>query len=131
MFSSVGLVLPTPLNEEGGRILLVRNGCYDPDEYNFNDIMRIGQAVNEILMWEDDYAIVNGFVYIMDLKEWTSKHFFQVTPSLMKKMTVYSEEAMPLRYRNQHCINAPSVFESVFNMMKPMMSEKQLNKVGP
>ncbi|XP_061395849.1 alpha-tocopherol transfer protein-like [Musca vetustissima] len=125
----IGLVLPTPLNETGPRILLIRNGCYDPSKYNFADIMRVAQACNEILMWEDDYAIVNGFVHIMDLKGWTKEHFFQVTPSLMKKMTVYSEEAMPLRPKASHAINAPSIFESVFNMLKPMMSKKQVDRM--
>lgn len=92
--------------------------------------MRVAQACNEILMWEDDYAIVNGFVHIMDLKGWTKEHFFQVNPSLMKKMTVYSEEAMPLRPKASHAINAPSIFESLFNMAKPMLSKKQLDRVN-
>lgn len=92
--------------------------------------MRVFQAWNEIIMWEDDYAVVNGFVHIADLKDWTKKHFFQVTPSLMKKMTVYSEEAIPLRPKASHFIHAPSIFESLFNMIKPMMSEKQLNRVS-
>lgn len=110
--------------------MLVRNGIYDPNQYDFVDLMRVGQAFNEILMWEDDYAIVNGFVHIADLKDWTKQHFFQFTPSLMKKATVYSEEAMPLRPKASHVINAPSIFESLFNMFKPMMSEKQLNRVS-
>ncbi|XP_013105422.1 alpha-tocopherol transfer protein [Stomoxys calcitrans] len=125
----VALILPTPLNETGPRIMLVRNGCYDPEKYNFADMMRVFQAFNEINMWEDDYAIVNGFVHIADLKDWSKKHFFQITPSLMKKMTVYSEEAMPLRPKASHMINAPSIFESLFNVIKPMMSEKQLNRM--
>ncbi|KNC21669.1 hypothetical protein FF38_09802 [Lucilia cuprina] len=124
-----GVVLPTPLNETGPRIMLVRNGIYDPHKYDFMDIMRVGQAFNEILMWEDDYAIVNGFVHIADLKDWSKEHFFQATPSVMKKITVYSEEAMPLRPKASHIINAPSIFESVFNIFKPMMSEKQLNRM--
>ncbi|XP_037813921.1 alpha-tocopherol transfer protein-like [Lucilia sericata] len=124
-----GVVLPTPLNETGPRIMLVRNGIYDPNKYDFMDIMRVGQAFNEILMWEDDYAIVNGFVHIADLKDWTKEHFFQATPSAMKKITVYSEEAMPLRPKASHVINAPSIFESLFNIFKPMMSEKQLNRM--
>lgn len=105
-------------------------GAYDPAKYTFFDIMRVSQACNEILMWEDDYAIVNGFVHIADLKNWTKEHFFQMSPSMVKKMTVYSEEAMPLRPKASHAINTPSIFESVFNMMKPMMSEKQVNRVS-
>lgn len=125
----IGLVLPTPLNEDGPRIMLIRNGIYDPEKYSFGDIMRVFQAWNEIIMWEDDYAIINGFVHIADLKNWKKEHFFQMTPSLMKKMTVYSEEAMPLRPKSSNFINVPSIFETFFNMVKPMMTEKQLNRV--
>lgn len=126
----MGLVLPTPLNETGPRIILVRNGCYDADKYDFMDIMRVSMVFNEISMWEDDYAIVNGFIHIADLKDCTKKHFFQITPSLMKKMTVFTEESLPLRPKASHIINAHSIFESIFNMMKPMMSEKQVNRVS-
>ncbi|XP_073811544.1 retinol-binding protein pinta-like [Musca autumnalis] len=125
----IGLSLPTPLNGDGPRIVIIRNGCYDPEKHSFGDIMRVFQAWNEITMWEDDYAIVNGFVHIADLKNWGKQHFFQMTPSLMKKMTVYSEEALPLRPKSSNFINVPSIFESLFNIVKPMMSEKQLNRM--
>ncbi|XP_065367111.1 alpha-tocopherol transfer protein-like [Calliphora vicina] len=124
-----GVVLPTPLNETGPRIMLVRNGIYDPNKYDFLDIMRVAQAYNEIIMWEDDVAIINGFVHISDLKGWTKQHFFKVTPSMMKKVMVYSEDAMPLRPKASHVINAPSVFESVFNVFKHLMTEKQVNRM--
>ncbi|XP_065367112.1 alpha-tocopherol transfer protein-like [Calliphora vicina] len=125
----VGLVLPKPLNEDGPRIMLIRNGIYDPKKYTLLDIMRVAQACNDILMWEDDYAIVNGFIHIGDLSGWTKEHFYQFNPSHMKKITVYSEEAMPLRPKASLMINVPSVFESIFNMLKPMMSEKQVNRM--
>ncbi|KAM7342325.1 retinol-binding protein pinta-like [Cochliomyia hominivorax] len=125
----VGVALPIPLNETGPRIVFVRNGIYDPNKYEFKDIMRVAQAFNDILMWEDDYAIVNGFVHIADLKELTKEHFFQMNPNMMKKLAVYSEDAMPLRPKSSHIINAPSIFESLFNIFKPLMSEKQLNRM--
>lgn len=92
--------------------------------------MRVGQAMNEILMWEDDYAMVNGFIYLMDFRDWSKEHFFRATLSSVHKMTLYAEEAMPLRPKAQYVINAPSIFESIFNMVKPLIPEKQLNRVS-
>lgn len=126
----MGIILPTPLHETGPRILLIRSGSYDPMKYTFTDIMRIAQGCNEILMLEDDYAVINGYTHISDLKNWKKEHFFQMTPSMMKKLTVYSEEAVPLRPQTSHLINVPVIFESVYNLVKPMMPQKQIDRVS-
>lgn len=126
----MSIILPTPLHETGPRIFLIRNGAYDPKDYTFMDIMRIAQGFNEILMLEDDYAVVNGYVHLSDLKNWKKTHFFQVTPSMMKKLTIYTEEAVPLNPQTARLINAPAIFESVFNIIKPIMPQKQIDRVS-
>lgn len=126
----VALVLPTPLNGDGKRLMIMRAGAVDPSKYNFTEVMRIYQAACEMTLLEDDYTIVNGFIHIMDLTNWTKEHFFQMNPSLMKKLTVFSEEAVPIRPKGFIAINAPSVFESFYNLVKPMLSEKQVKRVS-
>ena len=126
----IGVYLPTPLNETGPRIAFVRNGHFPADKYNFGDIMRLGMLINDIIIMEDDYAMVNGLVYVMDMSELSTAHFFQMTPSLMKKMTAFSEEAVPLRVKQQHCMNTPAGLEPIFNTFKPMMSAKQQARVS-
>ena len=126
----MSIILPTPLHESGPRIFLIRNGAYDPKKHTFMDIMRITQGFNEILMLEDDYAVVNGYVHISDLKNWQKAHFFQVTPSIMKKLTVYSEEALPLNPKTSCLINTPVIVESIFNIVKPIMPQRQIDRVS-
>lgn len=123
------LYLPTPLNGNGPRVGIMRSGLYSTDKYNAEDIMRVASVLQEILLIEDDYANINGVVFIGDMEKATMAHFFQMTPSIMKKMTVFSEEAIPLRPKASHFVNTPSGFEPVFNMVKPMMSEKQQKRV--
>lgn len=123
------LYLPTPLNGNGPRIGIMRSGLYSTDKYNAEDIMRVASVLQEILLIEDDYANINGVVFIGDMEKATMAHFFQMTPSIMKKMTVFSEEAIPLRPKASHFVNTPAGFEPVFNMVKPMMSEKQQKRV--
>lgn len=91
--------------------------------------MRVGNIVREILLLEDDYANVNGVVVIGDMEKSTMAHFFQMTPSIVKKMAVFSEEAIPLRPKAMHFINTPSGFEPLFNTVKPMMSKKVQSRV--
>lgn len=126
---SIGSVLPTPLYENGPRIMMVRLGIFDANKYAIVDILRVAQACYEFLMWEDDYSIVNGVITIVDLHKCSKELFLQANPSLVKKMNIYSEGAMPLRPKSTFVINAPSLFESVFNWIKPLMSEKQIERV--
>uniref|UniRef100_A0A1I8Q7S8 CRAL-TRIO domain-containing protein n=1 Tax=Stomoxys calcitrans TaxID=35570 RepID=A0A1I8Q7S8_STOCA len=123
------LYLPTPLNENGPRICIMRSGRYSTEKYSGEDVMQLFHALQEIMILEDDYANINGVVFIGDFEKATLAHFFQMTPSLSKKMTVFSEEAMPLRPKGSHFINTPTGFEAVFNMIKPMMSAKQQSRL--
>lgn len=107
----------------------MRMAAYNPDEYSFVDINRAGGLMFQIMLDEDDDAVVNGFLNILDLKDVTMGHFLQMTPSFAKKMTVFQEEAVPMRTKGTHFINTPAGFEKVFNMFKPMMSKKNQGRV--
>lgn len=122
--------LPNPLNETGPRICVMRSGLYAADIYSIEEIMAVANAVQEMLMLDDDYATINGVVFIGDFEKATMAHMFQMTPGVMKKMAVFSEEAVPLRPKSSHFINTPSGFDTVFNMVKPMLSQKQQNRVS-
>uniref|UniRef100_A0A1I8PNA3 CRAL-TRIO domain-containing protein n=1 Tax=Stomoxys calcitrans TaxID=35570 RepID=A0A1I8PNA3_STOCA len=123
------LYLPTPLHGNGPRIGIMRSGLYSTDKYTVEDVMQVASALQEIILLEDDYASINGVVFIGDMEKATMAHFFQMTPAIMKKMTVFSEQAIPLRPKASHFINTPSGFEPVFNMVKPMMSAKHQSRM--
>ncbi|XP_061392751.1 alpha-tocopherol transfer protein-like [Musca vetustissima] len=123
------LFLPTPLNGNGPRIGLMRNGVYPADKFAIEDVLKLIHAMQEINMIEDDYAILQGAIFIGDFGKSTMAHLMQMTPSIMKKMTVYSEEAVPLRPKAQHFINTIAGFDAIFNMAKPMFSAKQQKRL--
>jgi len=104
-------------------------GLCPVEKYHILEVMKVAQAMQEIAILEDDYANVNGVVFIMDMKDATAAHMFQMTPSMAKKMTVFSEEALPLRLKAQHFINTITGFEQIFNMFKPMMSKKMQSRL--
>ncbi|XP_017127135.1 alpha-tocopherol transfer protein [Drosophila elegans] len=123
------LILPRPLNDNGPRLAIIRMGSYDPSKYTFQEINRAAGLIQQITLDEDDVAIVNGLISILDLSNVTSGHYLQMTPSYAKKMTVFQEEALPLRPQGIHFINTPNGFETLFNMIKPMMSKKQQGRL--
>lgn len=123
--------MPNPLGGgDGPRLTLIRPGIYDPKKYAFNEVIKMAGAVTDIMMVEDDNCIVSGTVGILDLANVTMDHFLQFDLSLMKKMTVLSQEGQPFRQKGFHYINAPSTFESIFNILKGFMSEKNKQRVN-
>lgn len=44
------------------RILLIRPGVYDPNLYKIEDILKVANMINDILMLEDDNFAVVGNV---------------------------------------------------------------------
>ncbi|KAH8242078.1 hypothetical protein KR026_000483, partial [Drosophila bipectinata] len=123
------IYLPTPLNENGPRIGIWRMGLVPVDKYTILECMQVAQAMQEIAIMEDDHAIINGVVFIMDMKDATAAHLFQMTPAMAKKFTVFSEEALPLRVKSQHFINTITGFEQMFNIFKPLMSKKMQGRL--
>lgn len=94
------------------------------------EVLAVGHVLQDILMLEDDYALVNGLVMIGDFNAVTLSHVLQMTPILTKKWITYSYEAMPMRIKSNHVFRAPKVFDTLYNLAKPMLSLKQQKRVS-
>ncbi|XP_053661311.1 retinol-binding protein pinta-like [Anopheles marshallii] len=127
----LGIGLPLPLTDgpDAPRIMLIRPGVYNPKEYTAEEVIKVSTMINDILMLEDDNMVIAGQVGILDLANVTSAHFLQFTPTFVKKMTMMSQEGSPLRQKGFHYINTPTGFETVFNMFKSFMSEKNRSRL--
>ncbi|XP_058830845.1 retinol-binding protein pinta-like [Topomyia yanbarensis] len=125
----VGLPLPNTETPDSPRVLLIRPAAYDPSCFTIEEVIRISTMANDIMMIEDDNFVIAGQIGILDLANVTMAHFLQFTPSFVKKMTMMSQEASPLRQKGFHYINTPHGFEVVFNMFKTFMSEKNKSRL--
>uniref|UniRef100_A0A1A9W9W7 CRAL-TRIO domain-containing protein n=1 Tax=Glossina brevipalpis TaxID=37001 RepID=A0A1A9W9W7_9MUSC len=121
--------LPIPLHDNGPRILLFRNGLASAEKYNVEDVWAVFHVLQDILMLEDDYAVVNGLVMVGDFKEYTLAHVLQNTPILIKKWITYNHEAIPLRVKSTHIAFAPKIFDTLYNIGKPMLPLKQQRRL--
>ena len=127
---SIGVNLPTPLNGTGPRIQYVRIGRYPTEKFTFADIMSMANAFQEICMREDDYMVICGCVQILDMTDFSTAHVLQMTPMVIKKMTTFAEDAVPIRLKAIHIINTPKGFDKVFNVLKPLLPVKQQERVS-
>lgn len=129
---SLGTFLPLPktLTPDGPRIVLMRIGAYDPSRFTLYDLFRAQSLINTICMYEDDSMVVAGQVGFVDMKNATMSHFMQMSPALMKKLSLMSQEAVPVRMKGFHHVHSPKGFETIFNVFKTFLNEKNKNRVS-
>ncbi|XP_065367966.1 alpha-tocopherol transfer protein-like [Calliphora vicina] len=125
----VVVYLPQPVTEVGPRVVLVRNGAFDPKEFTFTEVSQFRQLLQDIIFLEDDIAVVGGLIYIMDFGDVTASHYLQVNPALVRKISQYTEECVPLNLKANHFINTASGFAPLYNLAKTFMPAKTQNKM--
>ncbi|KAL9928347.1 alpha-tocopherol transfer protein-like [Glossina fuscipes fuscipes] len=115
------LYLPIPLHNNGPRIFFVRGGFYSAHIFSLEEVLAVNHVLQDIVILEDDYAVVNGLVGIAVDEAITLSHILQVTPLYLKKWISYNHEAIPLRVKSAHILKAPKICETVYNMGKPFL----------
>ena len=85
--------------------------------------------INDLLLVENDNLAVVGSLSIIDLKNVTLAHLLQMQPSIIKKMTMLSQEGSPIRQKGIHYVNTPPGFDKVFNIFVSFMNEKMKKRV--
>lgn len=118
------------MHETGPRIQYVRPGNYPTDKYTFGDVMAIANAFQELNMLFDDYCVINGYVQILDMSSYTASHILQLTPNVVRKITTFAEDALPLRQRAVHIVNTSPAFDRLLNMIRALMPLKQQQRVS-
>lgn len=81
-----GLCLPLPHVDKrnNSRLLLVRQGAYDPDEISVMNVMKVSYMLSDLMLMEDDYTTVGGQTILIDLKGLSFGHIKQQSPTLLK-----------------------------------------------
>ena len=103
----------------------------DPSIVDGEDVGRINALLSEAMLRNvtDVQAMVCGVVVISDSVGGTMGHMKQFSPALGKKMITIFEEAYPNRPKELHMLNMPSIFETLFNIMKGFMKEKMRERL--
>lgn len=86
--------------------------------------------ITDILMNEDDNAVIAGQELFGEMKGITVNHVVQATPSLCKKIVMCLQDSYPTRPKNIIFANVPSIAEILFHIVKPMLTEKLRNRVN-
>ncbi|CRK86617.1 CLUMA_CG000454, isoform A [Clunio marinus] len=127
----LGIGLPLPFTEkpDSPRLILIRPGAYDASQFSLPEVFKISNMIQDILMREDDNYMIAGQIGILDCSGVTMAHFMQFNPTFIKKITLMSQEASPTRQKGFHFINTPYGFDSVFNVFKSFINDKNKTKL--
>lgn len=125
----IGLPLPLTESADGPRMILIRPGAYDANIFTLAEVIKISNMIQDILMREDDNYMVAGQIGILDCSGVTMAHFKQFNVNFIKKITVMTQEASPTRQKGFHFINTPFGFESVFNVFKGFINDKNKTRL--
>lgn len=126
-----GIYIPLPgRDKEGRKLVIVRLGEMDPKGKlnTFDDVMRANLALFDYILLDENIQ-VNGLVFVIDMTGFSRHHFVSTGVENTKKCMIVTQKALPGRIKELHYYNTGAVFESIFNMIRPMMSEKLRNRV--
>ncbi|KAF5298323.1 hypothetical protein FQA39_LY11807 [Lamprigera yunnana] len=112
------LPLPKPDSKSGARIIMFYLKNANPDTMPFINLMLVVYMVFDILIKEDDDAIVSGVIYWSEIKNLSAKYVTQLSPTVIKKTLNCTEKAYPFRVKAYYITNCPSYLEIVYNIAK-------------
>lgn len=130
-FLSTGYMVPLPgFDDEGRKILLIKEGAIDPHSkvYNVATVMRAIFAYVFHLL-RDENVQVNGVVCLSDMTGFSIKHQTFWGYEGMKNSTKCFEGGIPCRFKGYYLYNAGPIVDTIMAMMKPFMSKKTLDRM--
>ncbi|CAK1549782.1 unnamed protein product [Leptosia nina] len=117
------LTMPKTKGPAEPRVILLRPGWYNPSEFTFMELMAVMIFQHQICYMEDDNMTVAGMINVVDLKGTSVAHVRQALFQIRKLIRI-TQDAAPTRMKGIHILNTMMLFESCYNLVKHLLSEK-------
>lgn len=121
-------VLLQPLasrSREGDAVMYCRLLDYDPKNFEFNSKIRSVMMVLDL--WQYEEGTWPGLVLIFDLVGLKMGHLPKLELQGLQQFLYFLQEAMLVKIKGLHFLNAPSFMDSLMMIIKPFMKKELLN----
>lgn len=78
---------------------------------------------------DDDNSVISGYIQILDLSNLNYSLLAQFDPILIKKLGVFAEKAVPMRFKGVHFVSCPKEAQTLLNIARSLMSPKLQQRV--
>ncbi|XP_015174059.1 PREDICTED: alpha-tocopherol transfer protein-like isoform X2 [Polistes dominula] len=124
------LFMPCPIRSvKGCRIFIIHAGSkWKPKEHYIYDIFKCLIILLEGAITEPHTQIA-GIEIIFDMNGLPFSHVPHITPRFAAMLAEFTQRCLPIRLKNVHIVNQPFIFNMVYAVFKPFLSEKLRNRI--
>lgn len=115
-------------DQYGRRIYVFRPGRWDPDKIPFLDMFCVGYMLCEMVIKEERTQIA-GCISITDATGFGFKQMRAIGLEDGKNLASFFNISFPLWLRQSHVLHAPRVFNMLFSMLRPFLSDSVRDNV--
>ncbi|XP_037946814.1 uncharacterized protein LOC119678826 [Teleopsis dalmanni] len=107
-------VLPRPIHRWGPRVILIRPGAA---ESKFSEFMQLIYIAQELLVNDEDNAVIFGVVYLIDCQNINLKKMWNIIHN-RNKFDMIFRYGLRLQAKSIHIINAPFTLKAILYLAK-------------
>ncbi|XP_055634071.1 clavesin-1-like isoform X2 [Toxorhynchites rutilus septentrionalis] len=123
------IITISPYRDQAGRrVLYFKFGNWRPSKIPLNDLFKATMLILEVGSLEPISQVVGG-VGIIDLEGLSLNHAWYMSPSVAQKIISLLVTCMPVRTTAIHIVNQGWVFDTVFQMFKPLLNDRMREKL--
>ncbi|XP_013141580.1 PREDICTED: alpha-tocopherol transfer protein-like [Papilio polytes] len=130
VLKALDVTLATPLEVISHEGYTVSYHClldYDAKVFVLTDVIRA--AVMLLDLYQYEYGTCSGLSLIIDLHGVTLSHLGKLDIVVVQQFLYYLQEAMFLKLKEVHLLNAPSFVDKLMFILKPFMKKELLDSV--
>ncbi|XP_058835295.1 alpha-tocopherol transfer protein-like isoform X2 [Topomyia yanbarensis] len=110
---------------DGFRVIFAKVIDCDASKFSFASILKFSFICTDILLWEEGCA--EGHVLIIDMNGLHLGHLPKLGIFTLKNFIYYIQEALPIRLKGIHLINAVPFIDTIMVMIRPFLKKELLD----